>query len=773
MISFPDGYFEDEVREGFYISSLMKRCWAAQLEILSDIAHICEKYNIKWFVDCGTLLGAIRHGGFIPWDDDLDICMLREDYMRFIEVAEEELKNIWKGYKLLNFRNGEYWEMISRVVDKDAVNFDDDRVKKFHGFPLEAGVDIFPLDYLSEDQKKEDDRIEIGNAIFSLAYSEAVNDPDEGMRSRLKEIEQATGYIFDNGSPNQLQLWHLGERLFMMYEREQASKVALMGFWLKDKSHSYPLRWFEHTVMMPFENILVPVPIGYDGILQGEYGDYMCIVKTGGAHNYPRYEKQTNEFNEEMGEESPFHKDLDYLDIPYDNNTRLREQITGLESYIGEFVLALGDACGVFRESISDGKYKDISVLAESCQVAAIQVGEYIEKSFPRSQGIVRILEQYCEITYQIHESVEKEDPNNKEIALLFDRMEKIPQMIRQEIEGIKKRKVVVFVVSRGRYWHFLESTYQRCIEDPLNEVYVVPVPYYDRYPGGDIGERHYEGEIFATRVPITDYEEFDLAMILPDVIYIQDPFDRDNYSSVIHPGFFASKLKDQTSELIYVCPYVTDEIREDEGRAYKVMGDYAITAGVVYADKVYVQSENIKSLYVRKLVEHFGEETRESWEKKIYIGDSDIYTLDMCDDARYAQIPEDWKNMIRTDSDSHKKVVLYYTDISFMYEYGDEAVDKIKRALDIFADNRAEIVLIWHADPEIDEVMPEIDKGLYMRFRALRDDYIRSGIGICDMSGDLRRVITIADAFYGDPGWLANMCRNKGLPVMLQNVQV
>ena len=79
MLEFPREYFIDEVRDGFYVNGLMKRCWAAQLEALNDIAGVCEKYQIRWYADFGTLLGAVRHGGFVPWDDDIDICMFRED----------------------------------------------------------------------------------------------------------------------------------------------------------------------------------------------------------------------------------------------------------------------------------------------------------------------------------------------------------------------------------------------------------------------------------------------------------------------------------------------------------------------------------------------------------------------------------------------------------------------------------------------------------------------------------------------------------------------
>ena len=79
-MNIPNSFFEDQVREGFYVPSMIKRAWAAEMEVLSEVDRVCEKYNIDYYADWGSLLATVRHGGFIPWDDDLDIVVKRKDY---------------------------------------------------------------------------------------------------------------------------------------------------------------------------------------------------------------------------------------------------------------------------------------------------------------------------------------------------------------------------------------------------------------------------------------------------------------------------------------------------------------------------------------------------------------------------------------------------------------------------------------------------------------------------------------------------------------------
>ena len=153
---YPPDYFEPEEREGFYVSGMMKRYWAAQIKVLAEIAAVCDRHGIRWFADCGTLIGAVRHGGYIPWDDDLDICMLREDWFAFARVAQEELPN---GYFVKTMHtDSEYEDNLMRIISNKNMDFSEEYLAEHYNCPYSVGVDIFPLDGIYEDEAEEDDR---------------------------------------------------------------------------------------------------------------------------------------------------------------------------------------------------------------------------------------------------------------------------------------------------------------------------------------------------------------------------------------------------------------------------------------------------------------------------------------------------------------------------------------------------------------------------------------------------------------------------------------
>lgn len=300
-MNIPEGYLNGEIRDGFYVESTMKKAWAAEIEVLNEVDRICRQYDIQYFADWGTLLGTIRHKGFVPWDDDMDITMKREDYTRFCQIVQQEQGDL----EIINFHTDPEWkDMLSRVINGRNVNYTQEHLKKYHGFPYVAGLDIFPLDYVAPTE--DEDEIHCSMISIVEAFSANIRNntatPEE-IEQTMKDIEQMCGVKFNNLEPLATQLLKLGERLSMMYTDEESQAVALMGDHAGPRPLDvYPKEYYSESIYMPFEYTTIPVPVGYEKILIQKYGENYMIPYLGGTnHEYPFYRKQQREVYRQMG----------------------------------------------------------------------------------------------------------------------------------------------------------------------------------------------------------------------------------------------------------------------------------------------------------------------------------------------------------------------------------------------------------------------------------------------------------------------------------------
>lgn len=298
LLTFPEEFFQGEEREEFYIEEEMKHVWAAQMEILMEIDRICKENGIRWFADYGTLLGAVRHKGFIPWDDDMDICMLREDYERFHKLAPRAL--LGKANLLSCYRD-EKWKLpFMRVINSRFISIGEERLQKYHGCPYVVGIDIFPLDFIPKASDEYDVLMEIYKNLINIKIALTSAEEGEGinMDEVIAEVEAVLNIKFDREQKMLPQILKVMDKLSVMYSGEECDDVGCVCFVSQKRDRPRAKEWYENTVMLPFENIQLPVPAKYDEVLRAIYGDYMKRVKGGGGHDYPFYNKQKGALQE-------------------------------------------------------------------------------------------------------------------------------------------------------------------------------------------------------------------------------------------------------------------------------------------------------------------------------------------------------------------------------------------------------------------------------------------------------------------------------------------
>jgi len=319
MLEFQEGFFEPEIREGFYVDATMKSVWAAELEVVNIIAEVCAKYNLEWYIGFGTMLGAIRHEGFVPWDDDIDLMMMRKDYMKLLEVLPDEIPE--ECTIRSPFSKAGYTEYHANLINGDGVSIVPDYLRKYHNCPFTVAVDIFPMDYLPRNKKER----ELQKSLFTLAGRVTqmarnllggfkIEECDIGkseaetireMKNGMKQLERLCHYKFDysliqkrDWEAIMTQGWKLANNLAMMYSEKDSDYIVMYGDYITWEHKVYPKEWFSETYSASFENFMLPIPNGYDDILKTVYGDYNIRRKGGGMHEYPYYARQLRELRE-------------------------------------------------------------------------------------------------------------------------------------------------------------------------------------------------------------------------------------------------------------------------------------------------------------------------------------------------------------------------------------------------------------------------------------------------------------------------------------------
>ena len=258
-------------------NEVLKKLWKVQVEILDEVVRVCDKYHLRYYLIFGTLIGAIRHKGFIPWDDDLDIGMPRDDFEKFLEIAPKELN---EHFFLQTVKSDKgYWLVFAKVRKNDTLFLERAMSEVASSVHKGIFIDIFPQDFVDK------------NHGFSLHLRFILS-------KALIETMYVKAGVYDGGH---IKYWYLHWilkcfSLEKLYDMQRA--VAMFHGSKNDKyltdfntsrhylSMIFPKEYYEPSQQCEFCDKSYAIPHNYDALLKAIYGDYMTVPKEEDRFNH-------------------------------------------------------------------------------------------------------------------------------------------------------------------------------------------------------------------------------------------------------------------------------------------------------------------------------------------------------------------------------------------------------------------------------------------------------------------------------------------------------
>ncbi len=260
-----DDFYREEERCGYTVPAAMKQVWAVQLDLLERFQTMCREHSLRYFAAGGTLIGAVRHGGYIPWDDDIDLVMMREDYERMLTVAPDYFEPPYffqtvdtdvkysRGHAQLRHSN------TAAILPNEG-----------RAFPFNQGIfiDIFPLDAVPDDPQARR-RQQRTVRMWERLLNAGVRYPAHEHKTVLKNILHAAVSLI----PYRW-IYRRMERAARRYNGTATERVGTVTFMPENERMHFCVADYAAVQSVPFEHTTIDIPAGYDRILRDQYGDY-------------------------------------------------------------------------------------------------------------------------------------------------------------------------------------------------------------------------------------------------------------------------------------------------------------------------------------------------------------------------------------------------------------------------------------------------------------------------------------------------------------------
>lgn len=268
-----------EQRGDTYVSAEMKHVWKVELDIVEEFVKICKKYGLQYSLAGGTLIGAFRHGGFIPWDDDIDLEMPREDYDKFLDVAQSELP----AHLFLQTTKTDPGRVVNfaQIRNSNTTCIDPHWVELGVAFNAGIGIDIFPVDGVPDSKVRYFTTKWLVRICQSLQYNSQIR-KNFGLKGFLKRY-MAKVLCAGIGWKNLYEIREWALRRNKMSECERSGEFSY-AISMRNPRLIWSTACYDSYIDVQFEYLTLKAAVGYDEMNRTQYGDWMTPVKGTGDH---------------------------------------------------------------------------------------------------------------------------------------------------------------------------------------------------------------------------------------------------------------------------------------------------------------------------------------------------------------------------------------------------------------------------------------------------------------------------------------------------------